>query len=124
MAGTASLRKPKGSTPPQSDLDRFIAGERQRDPGFEAAYQRAGLYMEWGVTARKAREKLGLSQAELAQRAGTTQPWLSKFENAETLRLDLSNVHRVLNALNLELVIQPRKRARSTPRPGTRTRTA
>lgn len=106
------------------DISDYIARRSAKDPEFAAGINNARMYRAWGETARKAREKLGLSQAELAQRAGTTQPWLSKFENAETVRLDLSNVHRVLNALNLELVIQPRKRARNTSRTGARTRTA
>ncbi|HEV7721276.1 MAG TPA: helix-turn-helix transcriptional regulator [Iamia sp.] len=56
----------------------------------------------WGQSVRRTREKLGLSQRDLAQRAGTTQQSLSKLENGSFLPSDLYKV-RLAHALGKDV---------------------
>ena len=59
---------------------------------------------------RAAREAAGLSQRELAQRAGVPQPHISKIESG-AVDLRLSSLVAIANALDLELMLIPRKAA-------------
>ena len=93
------------------DLDRSIEKARREDPHYDVLLARFRMYREWGEAVRKARLIRGLSQSVLAKRAGTTQAWLSKFENAETIRPDLAKVQAVLDFLRLELVVRTRRNA-------------
>ncbi|MBF4618404.1 helix-turn-helix domain-containing protein [Clavibacter sp. VKM Ac-2873] len=57
-----------------------------------------------GNVARQQRQDLGLSQEELARRAGVTRQWLTRFETAKG-DAALSKVMRVLRELDLRLEI-------------------
>ena len=59
------------------------------------------------------REKLGLTQAELARRIGATQPFIAKIENNETANLSLETLVKIVEALSgeIEIHIRPSKRA-------------
>ncbi len=60
-----------------------------------------GLVVENGWNLLKAwRKHLGLSQGELATRAGISQPALSQMERSENLRSD--TVEKLANALGIE----------------------
>ena len=62
-----------------------------------------------GVTLRRHRRQLKLTQAELAARAGIRQGTVSQVENGlETVKL--RTVMDLLRALDLELAIQQRSR--------------
>lgn len=52
------------------------------------------------------REKLGLTQAELARRIGASQPFVAKIENDEASNLSLETLVKMAEALNAELAIQ------------------
>lgn len=68
-----------------------------------------------GNVARQRRQDLGLSQEELAQRAGVTRQWLTRFETAKG-DAALSKVMRVLRELGLHLEIEAK--ASRGPSPG------
>ena len=57
-----------------------MRGEWASEPGFEAGYDVVALRYQVGSTVRAAREAAGLSQANLAEKAGTTQPEISRLE--------------------------------------------
>ncbi len=59
-----------------------------------------------GNSIRERRRKLGLSQEQLALKAGVRQRTISDIENAGAARLD--TLLRVLGVLDLELVVRTR----------------
>jgi HTH-type transcriptional regulator/antitoxin HipB len=65
------------------------------------------------AVARGRRLSLGLSQEELAQRAGVSRQWLVIFERGKRTA-ELGLVIRLLDTLGLELEARPRD---SAPRP-------
>jgi transcriptional regulator with XRE-family HTH domain len=58
----------------------------------------------WPVWAliREARRRAGLTQRELALRAGTSQPAIARYERAKALP-ELGTLHRLVEACGLEL---------------------
>ena len=63
-----------------------------------------------GSLLREARRKAGLSQAELARRAGVTQSVVSAYESA-TRQPSLPMLDRLVSATGLELQLQVRHRS-------------
>ena len=69
---------------------------------------------ELGEAIRQARKNKDLRQVDVAQRASIRQALVSELENgATTAKLD--TVVRVLAALDLDLSIVPRRKARFDP---------
>ncbi|HKZ16630.1 MAG TPA: helix-turn-helix domain-containing protein [Geobacteraceae bacterium] len=61
-----------------------------------------------GAALRSERKKKGLSQTEVGKSVGIDQPTVSKVENGNP-GTELGTIFRLLAALDLELVIQPRQ---------------
>ena len=59
------------------------------------------------------REKLGLTQADLAKRIGVSQPFIARLENDEASNLSLETLVRIVEALNgeIEIHIRPTQKA-------------
>lgn len=59
------------------------------------------------------REKLHLTQAELANRIGVSQPFIARIENDEASNLSLETLIKIVDALNgeIEIRIRPIKKA-------------
>jgi transcriptional regulator with XRE-family HTH domain len=62
---------------------------------------------------RLARERAGLTQAQLAARIGSTQPALARLE-AGGVTPNLDTLGRLANALGLELVVELRPARRAS----------
>lgn len=62
-----------------------------------------------GAAGRRARREAGLSQQALADEAGVSRQWLSRFESGKNPSAELRKVLDVFGALGLavELVVQP-----------------
>lgn len=58
-----------------------------------------------GVAVRAARESEGLTQAELARRAGLERQWVVLFENGKVDNPTFGNVLSVVTAVNLQLQV-------------------
>lgn len=54
------------------------------------------------------REKLRLTQAELAKRMGVSQPFIAKIENDEASNLSLETLFKIVDALHGEIDIRIR----------------
>jgi len=66
-----------------------------------------------GVELRRLRLERGLTQRELANRAGVVQQNLSLYERGESAPR-LPTLEKLLDALDAEIVVLPRRRARET----------
>ena len=70
--------------------------------------------LDLGLAIRDQRRRLGLSQAELARKAGVGRQWVVAIERGKS-RAELGLVLRTLSALDLRLAIQPGdRRSRSS----------
>ncbi|MFG1864759.1 helix-turn-helix domain-containing protein [Microbispora bryophytorum] len=74
-------------------------------PGAGAAYEAARLRFELGDTVRRRREELGLTQTELAARAGLKQPAVARFEAGGTMPT-IPMLERLAEALEVRLSVQ------------------
>jgi transcriptional regulator with XRE-family HTH domain len=54
---------------------------------------------------RRARQLAGLTQAQLAERAGTSQPAIARYEKGRVLP-DLGTLHRIVEACGFELRLE------------------
>lgn len=73
-------------------------------------YQQSKDAFELGARVRAERERLGLTQTELAERMETTQPTIARLE-AGGVTPSLDTLRRAANALGLELVVEFREQA-------------
>ena len=72
-------------------------------------YREAREAFELSEQVREARERAGITQAELAARIGSTQPAIARLE-AGGVTPNLDTLRRIASALSLELVVQLRSR--------------
>ena len=103
------------------DMARAVASERRagggagagstpaprgpgRGPEAFARYERARTAIMVGSAVRAARRRAGLSQVELARRAGTSQPSIARLERGLVSPTVIS-LDRIARALGSELVI-------------------
>ena len=82
-----------------------LRGRRMAEPGAAEAYDAARLAFDLGRQVRELRIRQGLSQTELARRAGMTQPAVARFEAGGTVPT-LPLLERVARALGAELTVQ------------------
>ena len=73
--------------------------------GAGAAYEAARVRFELGEAVRHRREELGITQAELAERAGLQQPAIARFETGGTMPT-ISMLERLADALLLRLNVE------------------
>jgi transcriptional regulator with XRE-family HTH domain len=73
-------------------------------PAATEAYEEARLRFELAAAVRSRREELGLSQRQLAERAGMTQPGVARFEAGGTTPT-IPVLERLARALGLELTV-------------------
>lgn len=67
---------------------------------------------ELAMRLKEARREQGLSQAELANRAGVSRRWVSQMESGKKT-LEVGLVLRAITALGLECDVRPRGSATS-----------
>ena len=77
---------------------------RMDRPAAADAYQQASLRFELAEAVRSRREELGLSQRQLAERAGMTQPGVARFEAGGTTPT-IPVLERLARALGLRLTV-------------------
>ena len=69
-----------------SSLDEIIKGH-ERDPGFKVILDRARLRVAVARAIKAAREKAGLTQAELAEALCISQPMIGRLESLKDKRV-------------------------------------
>ncbi len=86
--------------------------EKLKDPQFRKGYQEARMAVFLGYKIHGLREKLGLTQAELARRMGTKQQAIARLERGDYEGFTLKTLERIAEATKTELVIDFRRPAR------------
>jgi HTH-type transcriptional regulator/antitoxin HipB len=87
-----------------SDHSRLVPGDYLEDPEVRAGYEEARRAIELGAMVRQRRFEASLSQEELAQRAGMTQPALSRLERGGGIPT-ITVLDRIANALHATLIV-------------------
>jgi ribosome-binding protein aMBF1 (putative translation factor) len=88
-----------------SEHAEWDLGRRGRDSAeVRAGYDEAKRAIAIGKAVRECRLALGLSQAELAKRAGMTQPALSRLEAGSAVPT-IPVLERLARAMDAELVV-------------------
>ncbi len=82
-----------------------MRSRRMAEPGAAEAYDAARLACELGRQVRELRVAQGVSQTELARRAGMTQPAVARFEAGGTVPT-LPVLERLARSLGAELTVQ------------------
>lgn len=87
-------------------LDKIIEKEKKRDAEFAKHYQRELLINEISKMIVQLRNAAHLTQAELARKAGTTQPVIARLESGSDKRIpSLALLSRIAAASHAKLHI-------------------
>ena len=90
-----------------SDLQKYIKDRKTRDPEFAKDFDVGYQQFKIGVLLKREREKVGLTQEQLADKLQTKKTAISRIENhAEDIKLStLENFAQALGKqLRLEIV--------------------
>ena len=82
-----------------------LASARRASPGYREGHAEAQRAYLIGRAVRERRLALGLSQVELASRAGMTQPALSRLEAGGVIPT-IPLLERISAALDADLIVQ------------------
>lgn len=95
--------------PSHQELMRDRLKDKKFKKKIESAVQRLKVISQ----IIELREKLGLTQTELAKRIGVSQPFIARIENDEASNLSLKTLIKIVNALHgeIEIRIHPGKKA-------------
>ena len=85
-------------------FDAFVK-EQLKDPEFRKGYEREKQKLFVGYEVFLAREKAGLTQAELAKRIGTKQSNISRLEMGN-YNFTIDMLDKIATALNVEFKIE------------------
>ncbi len=88
-----------------SDLKKYIAKRKARDPEFAKDYETGYQEFKIGVMLKMAREEAGLTQEQLAEKLKTKKSAISRIENhAEDIKL--STLEKIAQALGKTLRVE------------------
>ncbi|RKH62668.1 XRE family transcriptional regulator [Corallococcus aberystwythensis] len=86
-------------------LQALIERRKADSPTFATLYNEEFNKLALARQVRELREKQGLSQTELAERAGTKQPAIARLESGRVVpRLDL--LQKIAHALGMQLELR------------------
>ena len=83
----------------KTNFDKYLE-EQLKDKDFAARFKKAGEAWDVALKLAALRKECGLSQTELAQRAGTTQQQISRLESPSYEGHSLSMLRRVAEVLD------------------------
>lgn len=88
-----------------SDLKKYIAVRKASDPEFAKNYEKGYEEFKIGLVLKMAREEVGLTQDEVAEKLHTKKSAISRIENhAEDIKL--STLEKFAEALGKTLRIE------------------
>lgn len=85
-----------------SDLQKYIAKRKARDPEFAKDYEKGYEEFKIGIMLKMAREEAGLTQEELAEKLQTKKSAISRIEN-HAKDIKLSTLENFVQALGKKL---------------------
>lgn len=88
----------------------FVQQRAKRSARYRRAYARHGRRIDLAMLIREMRDAAGFSQAELAQRAGTTQSAIARLEDAEYTAHSLQTIENIATACGVELKLHAQKK--------------
>jgi len=80
--------------------------EQMKEPAFKKAWHDLDAEFKLLESMIKARERAGLTQAELAKKIGTKQPALSRLERGGFKKATVETLKKIADALDAKLVIE------------------
>jgi HTH-type transcriptional regulator / antitoxin HipB len=88
-----------------SDLQRYISQRKQRDTEFTEGFEIGYANFKVGLLLKQAREKVGMTQDEVARKLKTKKSAISRIENhAEDIRL--STIQKYAKALGKNIRVE------------------
>ena len=84
--------------------------EQMKDPEFKKAWDDLDPEFELLDSFIRAREKKGITQAELARRMGTKQPALSRLQHGGFSGATVATLKKLADALDMRLVVKLQKK--------------
>ena len=81
---------------------RTIVSTVLQSPLFDSAYMPSKILIKFGQKVRAERQKQGLSQEELAEKAGVHRTYIGMIERGEK-NITLLNIEKIAKALNIPL---------------------
>lgn len=78
-------------------------------PAFRKGFEEESQKLAIGEQLTRLRREAGLTQAQVAQRAGTTASAISRYENAAYDRYELQTLRRIVKACGgrLDITLEP-----------------
>ena len=102
-------KKKTSKTSLDSVLKEFLIKDE-----FRLAYEERKFYLKVAKLVSELRAKSGMSQAEVADRAGVSQPLVARLEKGDHRRTPtFDTIHKILNAMGytLSISVKPKKAA-------------
>jgi len=88
----------------------FVEQRARKSAGYRKAFGRALHQIDLALLVREMRESVGLTQAELARRAGTTQSVIARLEDAEYTGHSLAMLERIATTCGVALKLHAEKK--------------
>jgi ribosome-binding protein aMBF1 (putative translation factor) len=89
----------------KDDLEIYIDKRKAKSPEFADGFEEGYLNFKIGLILRQAREELGATQSDIAQKMSTTKSVISRMENhAEDIKL--STLTKYANALGKKVKLE------------------
>lgn len=110
LEASAARRDPAGAEEDQGDGEVAIPFKKLKDawmndPAFRSEYDRLKLEFALALALMKAREKAGLTQAQVARRMRTTHAAVARIESAQN-RPNLKTLERYAEAASRRLEVK------------------
>lgn len=91
---------------PSKSLNQLVS-KYEKNEEFKIAYEERRFYLQIANMIRDLREKVGLSQAEVAKKAKVSQPMIARLESGDHRRTPtIETIHRILNILGYQLILE------------------
>ncbi len=80
------------------------------DKELSVAYDEASMHLKVAKLLEELRQREGLTQSQLALKAGVSQPMIARLENGDPSRIPtLSTINKVFRALGYEIDLRVKK---------------